>query len=224
MDERQRQRFRDRGEAGQLLAKQLGIYKGRSDVIVLALPRGGVPVAFEIARELKAPLDVLVVRKLGVPWHPELAMGAIAGDGFEVLNGEVVTGYNISPHVIRAVADREAQEMKRRVQRYRGDRPFPSLTGLTVVVVDDGLATGSTMRVAAKAIRHESPRVIVVAVPVAAASTCRELRCEVDDVICLRTPPDFSAVGCWYEDFSQTSDEEVRRLLSKSAAALPAVH
>jgi putative phosphoribosyl transferase len=193
-------------------------------VIVLALPRGGVPVAFEIARELKAPLDVLVVRKLGVPWHPELAMGAIAGDGFEVLNGEVVTGYNISPHVIRAVADREAQEMKRRVQQYRGDRPFPSLTGLTVVVVDDGLATGSTMRVAAKAVRHESPRVIVVAVPVAAASTCRELRCEVDDVICLRTPPDFSAVGSWYEDFSQTSDEEVRRLLSKSPAALPAVH
>src|SRR3984893_8549992 len=220
MDERQRQhqRFRDRGEAGQLLAKELSTYKGRSDVIVLALPRGGVPVAFEIARELKAPLDVLVVRKLGVPWHPELAMGAIAGDGFEVLNGDVVTGYNIAPAVIREVAEREAQEMKRRAQQYRGDRPFPSLTGLTVVVVDDGLATGSTMRGAAKAIRHESPRVIVVAVPVAAASTCRELRSEVDDVICLRTPPDFSAVGLLYKDFSQTSDEEVRRLLSRSAA------
>jgi putative phosphoribosyl transferase len=222
MDERQR--FRDRGEAGQLLARRLSIYKGRSDVMVLALPRGGVPVAFEIARELKAPLDVLVVRKLGVPWHPELAMGAIAGEGFEVLNGDVVTGYNIPPPVIRAVAEREAQEMKRRVQQYRGERPFPSLTGLTVVVVDDGLATGSTMRVAAKAIRHESPRVIVVAVPVAAARTCRELRNEVDEVICLRTPLDFSAVGLWYEDFSQTSDEEVRRLLNKSAAALPTVH
>jgi putative phosphoribosyl transferase len=218
------QRFRDRREAGQLLGQQLRPYEGRNDVIVLALPRGGVPVAFEVARQLQAPLDVFVVRKLGVPWRPELAMGAIAGDGVEVLNGDVVTAYNIPLHVIRAVAERESQELARRSTQYRGNRPFPRLTGLTVILVDDGLATGSTMRAAVEAVRRESPRAIVVAVPVAAMSTCRELRAQVDDIVCLRTPPDFSAVGSWYEDFSQTTDEEVRQLLGESIPAVPTIH
>jgi predicted phosphoribosyltransferase len=207
-------RFHDRREAGQRLARQLTAFRGRGDVIVLALPRGGVPVAYEIARDLKAPLDVFVVRKLGVPWHPELAMGAIAGKGTEILNGDVVTAYNIPPHVIRAVAEREADELQRRLKQYRGDRPFPDLWGRTVIVVDDGLATGSSMRAAISALKQEHPKAIVVAVPVAAAQTCQELREEVDAVVCLFTPPDFSAVGRWYEDFSQTTDEEVHELLT----------
>ena len=207
-------RFHDRREAGRLLARELGRYKDRPDVLVLALPRGGVPVGHAVARELNAPLDVFVVRKLGVPWQPELAMGAIAGRGTEVLNGDVVTAYNIPPHVIRAVAEREAAELARRVREYRGDRPFPVLEGRTVVLVDDGLATGSSMRAAVSALRQERPKAIVVAVPVAAARTCEELRHDVDEVVCLRTPPDFAAVGLWYEDFSQTTDDEVRSLLS----------
>lgn len=209
-------RFHDRREAGQLLARELGTYKGRKDLIVLALPRGGVPVGYEIARELNAPLDVFVVRKLGVPWQPELAMGAIAGRGTEVLNGDVVTAYNIPPHVIRKVAEREREELQRRLQQYRGDRPFPDLRGSTVILVDDGLATGSSMRAAVHALRQERPSAIVVAVPVAATRTCEEMRPEVDDMLCLYTPPDFAAVGLWYEDFSQTTDEEVRELLSES--------
>lgn len=211
---RQLHRFHDRREAGQLLARQLTAFRGRDDVIVLGLPRGGVPVAFEIARELKAPLDVFVVRKLGVPWQPELAMGAIAGKGTEVLNGDVITAYNIPSHVIREVAEREGHELQRRLQQYRGDRPFPDLGGRTVVLVDDGLATGSSMRAAVNALKHERPKSIVIAVPVAAAQTCQELRGEVDAVLCLYTPPDFAAVGWWYEDFSQTTDEEVRDLLT----------
>ena len=208
------QRFHDRREAGQLLARQLADYKDRDDVVVLALPRGGVPVGYEIARELKAPLDVFVVRKLGVPWQPELAMGAIAGKGTEVLNGDVVTAYNIPPYVIRAVAEIEGKELQRRVEEYRGDRPPLDLTDRTVILVDDGLATGSTMRAAIRAIRQDRPRAIVVAVPVAAASTCRTFQADVDNIICLRTPAAFSAVGLWYEDFSQTTDSEVRELLS----------
>jgi putative phosphoribosyl transferase len=207
-------RFHDRREAGQLLARQLTRFKGRDDLIVLGLPRGGMPVAFEIARELNAPLDVFVVRKLGVPWQPELAMGAIAGKGTEVLNGDVVTAYNIPSHVIRAVAEREGQELQRRLQQYRGDRPFPDLWGRTLILVDDGLATGSSMRAAIGALKQERPAAIVVAVPVAAAQTCQELREEVDAVVCLYTPPDFAAVGRWYDDFSQTTDEEVRELLT----------
>jgi predicted phosphoribosyltransferase len=219
------ERFRDRRQAGQLLAKALAPhYKGRDDVIVLGLPRGGVPVAYEIANELNAPLDVFVVRKLGVPWHPELAMGAIASDGVEILNGDVVTAYNIPPNVIRAVAEREGQELQRRLQQYRGNRPLPELTGRTVILVDDGLATGSTMRAAVAAVRQQNPRAVVVAVPVAALDTCYELRPEVDDIICLRTPRDFSAVGLWYEDFSQTSDEEVRQLLSEALVTQPTAH
>jgi len=207
-------RFHDRREAGQLLARQLTQFKGREDVIALGLPLGGVPVAFEIARELKAPLDVFVVRKLGVPWQPELAMGAIAGKGTEVLNGDVITAYNIPPHVIHAVAEREGLELRRRLQQYRGDRPFPDLSGRTVILVDDGLATGSSMRAAINALKQERPKAIVVAVPVAAAETCQELRGEVDAVVCLFTPTDFAAVGRWYEDFSQTTDEEVHDLLT----------
>jgi putative phosphoribosyl transferase len=198
-------RFSDRHEAGQLLGRELTLYKGREDVIVLALPRGGVPVGYEVARELHAPLDVFVVRKLGVPWQPELAMGAIAGDGVEVLNSDVVTAYNIPPHVIRTVAEREGAELKRRLLQYRGDRPFPSLAGKTVILVDDGLATGSTMKAAVRAIRQEKPHMIVVAVPVAAIDTCRELRREVDELVCHYTPSHFSAVGLWYDDFSQTT-------------------
>ncbi|HET9468044.1 MAG TPA: phosphoribosyltransferase [Vicinamibacterales bacterium] len=208
------QRFHDRREAGQLLARRLADHGYHDDVVVLALPRGGVPVAYEIARELRAPLDVFVVRKLGVPWHPELAMGAIAGRGTQVLNSTVVDAYNIPAHVIRAVAEREGRELERRLQHYRGNRPPLELAGRTVILVDDGLATGSTMRAAVAAIRQDQPKEIIVAVPVAASETCRELEKEVDRVLCLRTPPQFSAVGYWYEDFSQTTDEEVRELLS----------
>jgi putative phosphoribosyl transferase len=208
------QRFHDRREAGQLLARQLADYKDRDDVVVLALPRGGVPVAYEIARELNAPLDVFVVRKLGVPWQPELAMGAIAGLGTEVLNDDVVAAYNIPPHVIRAVADRERVELQRRLQEYRGSRPLRDLHDRAIILVDDGLATGSTMLAAIQALRKDNPKAIVVAVPVAAADTCRRLQAQVDVMFCLRTPPDFSAVGYWYEDFSQTTDLEVRELLS----------
>jgi putative phosphoribosyl transferase len=217
-------RFSDRHEAGQLLGRELTLYKDHEDVIVLALPRGGVPVGYEVARELHAPLDVFVVRKLGVPWQPELAMGAIAGDGVEVLNDDVVTAYNIPPHVIRTVAEREGAELKRRLLQYRGDRPFPTLTGKTVILVDDGLATGSTMKAAVKAIRQENPRLIVVAIPVAAIDTCRELRREVDDIVCHSTPSNFSAVGLWYDDFSQTTDDEVRHLLGQAAIAQSPVH
>ena len=211
----QRQRFGNRREAGQLLARQLNRYNDRPDVIVLALPRGGVPVGYEVAQALNAPLDVFVVRKLGVPWQPELAMGAIAGKGVEVLHGDVVTAYNIPPHVIHAVAAREAQELDRRLRQYRGDRAFPDLHNRTVILVDDGLATGSTMRAAAGAVRKAGPTSIVVAVPVASSEACRQLSREADEVICLSTPADFSAVGQWYDDFSQTSDEEVRELLSR---------
>jgi putative phosphoribosyl transferase len=217
-------RFHDRHEAGQLLARQMTAYKERDNVLVFALPRGGVPVGYEIARELHAPLDVFVVRKLGVPWQPELAMGAIAPDGIEVLNGDVVTGYNIPPHVIRAVAERESDEVERRLLQYRGDRPFPVITGRVAILVDDGLATGSTMKAAIRAVRQKRPSSVVIAVPVAAADTCRELAREVDDIICLHTPQDFSAVGLWYEDFSQTTDDEVRHLLGQATIAQSPVH
>ena len=178
-----------------MLAGRLAHYKDRSDVVVLALPRGGVPVAYEIARDLKAPLDVFVVRKRGVPWRPELAMGAIAGGGTEVLNGDVVTAYNIPPHVIRAVAEREGHELQRRLQEYRGDRPFPSLHNRTVILVDDGLATGASMRAAAAAVRARRPARVVVAVPTAAAETCAALRSEVDEVVSAMTPEPSSYSG-----------------------------
>ena len=216
-------RFHDRREAGRLLAQRLGHYKHRDDVIVLGLPRGGVPVAFEVARELKAALDVFVVRKLGVPWHPELAMGAIASGGIEVLNGDVIQAYGLSPQAIRQVAEREGQELRRRLVEYRGNRPLPAIRDHTVILVDDGLATGSTMNAAVAAVRQQQPSRVVVAVPVAAVSTCHRMKSTVDEIVCLRTPLDFSAVGLWYNDFSETTDEEVRQLLQEAAAFSPHV-
>jgi putative phosphoribosyl transferase len=210
-------RFADRAEAGEKLATKLLTYADRPDVLVLALPRGGVPVAYEVARALHAPLDVFIVRKLGFPGHEELAMGAIATGGVRVLNQEVMRYVDLPDEVIDTVANREQQELERRQHLYRGDRPPPEVRGRTVILVDDGLATGSTMRAAATALRQMEPSKIIVAVPVAAAETCDEFRDEVDEVICAVTPEPFMAVGMWYSDFSQTSDEEVRELLEQAA-------
>jgi putative phosphoribosyl transferase len=207
--------FRDRFEAGRLLGPAVAErLHGRSNVIVLALPRGGVPVGFEVARALGAPLDVFIVRKLGVPGHEELAMGAIASGGVRVLNDDVLRHIPVSPQAIEAVATREQAELVRREASYRGSKPPLDVHGKTVVVVDDGLATGSTMRAAVRALRAMDAGSIIVAVPVAARETCEELRAEVDDVVCLRTPEPFQAVGLWYEDFTQTTDEEVHELLA----------
>src|ERR671923_1272113 len=205
--------FRNRTEAGRQLAAKLMAYADRPDVLVLALPRGGVPVAFEVAKILDAPLDVFLVRKLGVPGHEELAMGAIASGGVRVLNQEVVEMLHIPEGVIARVADEEQRELERRERAYRGDRPVPSVRGRTVILVDDGLATGSSMRAAAAALRQREPVRIVVAVPTAAPETCNEFRTEVDEIVCAITPEPFYAVGLWYEDFAPTTDEEVRRLL-----------
>jgi predicted phosphoribosyltransferase len=214
-------RFEDRAQAGRWLAERLRRYAGRDDVVVLALPRGGVPVAYEVARALAAPLDVFLVRKLGVPGYEELAMGAIASGGVRVLNADVVRSMGIPPSSIDRVARQEQQELERRERAYRGERPPPRLAGRTVIVVDDGLATGSTMRAAAEALRRLEPARIVVAVPVAAADTCERLGREVDEVVCAATPEPFLAVGRWYEDFSETTDDEVRDLLER-AQPLPA--
>ncbi len=211
--------FRDRADAGRQLARLLLHYQGRSDLIVLGLPRGGVPVAAEVARELRAPLDVFLVRKLGLPGHEELAMGAIASGGIRVLNQEVVHEFRIPSEVIDRVAAREMAELQRREKLYRGSLPPPAVTGRVPILVDDGLATGSTMRAAVAAVRLQRPARIVVAVPVAAPSTCREFRHEVDEVVCAETPELFFAVGAWYEDFSQTTDEEIRALLGRPARA-----
>jgi len=209
--------FRNRTEAGQLLARKLRRYADRPDVIVLALPRGGVPVASEVARALRAPLDVFLVRKLGVPGQEELAMGAIATGGVKVLNEDVVRALKIPQRVIDSVAAQEARELERRERLYRGDRPAPDVNGRTVILVDDGLATGSSMRAAVAALRQKNPRRIVVAVPIAAAATCREFEAEVDEIVCYQTPEPFYSVGLWYEDFSQTTDEEIRQLLERAA-------
>lgn len=210
-------RFRDRAEAGRALAANLRAYAGRDDVLVLALPRGGVPVGDEVARALGAPLDVFIVRKLGVPGQEELAMGAIATGGVRVLNEFVVRQLGIAGHVIDAVARREQAELERRAREYRGDRPPPEVRGRTVILVDDGLATGATMRAAAAALRRQGPARVVVAVPVAAAETCDALADEVDEVVCTLTPEPFYGVGMWYEDFAQTTDAEVRARLSRAA-------
>ena len=185
---------------------------------MLALPRGGVPVAFEVAKYLAAPLDIFLVRKLGVPGHEELAMGAIATGGVRVVNDSVVGYLGISGEVIDAVAADEQRELERRERAYRDDRPAPDVRGRTVILVDDGLATGSTMRAAAAALRQQGPASIVVAVPVSSPETCDEFRSEVDDIVCAVTPRPFRGVGMWYEDFSQTTDEEVRELLASAAA------
>jgi erythromycin esterase-like protein/predicted phosphoribosyltransferase len=209
--------FRDRRDAGRVLAGLLEHYRNRDDVVVLGLPRGGVPVAYEVATALDAPLDVFLVRKLGLPEHEELAMGAIASGGVIVLNEDVVRGFGITPDIIREVADREGRELARREQAYREGRPMPELSGKTVIVVDDGLATGSSMRAAILALRKLRPASIVVAVPAAPSSTCEELRLEVDEVVCATTPSPFFAVGQSYWDFTQTTDEEVRDLLRAAA-------
>lgn len=210
--------FRDRADAGRVLARELRQYAGRTDVLVLGLPRGGVPVAFEVARELGAPLDVFVVRKLGAPGQEELAMGAIASGGVRVLNSEVVHLLGISANEIETITHREEQELDRRERLYRGERPAIDPRGRTVIPIDDGLATGSTMRAAAKALRRLGPEKIVVAVPVASRSTCEELGAEVDEVVCAAKPEPFYAVGQWYASFTQTTDEEVRDLLERAAS------
>lgn len=208
-----RRLFHDRAQAGRLLAFELSRYANRKDVIVLGLPRGGVPVAHEVAARLHAPLDVFVVRKLGVPGHRELAMGAIATGGVRVLNHEILASLDISREALEAVAAAEEQELRRREQAYRGHGASPEIRGKTVILVDDGIATGSTMRAALAALRKQGPARVVVAVPTAAAASCQELQGQADEVVCLMTPRDFYAVGQWYEDFSQTTDEEVTRLL-----------
>lgn len=208
--------FKNRKAAGQLLAGQLAEYANRRDVLVLALPRGGVPVAFEVAKALNAPLDIFLVRKLGVPGHEELAMGAIASGGVRVLNRDIVRAHHLFEAAIHQVAVREQRELERRERLYRGDRPAPDVAGRTVILVDDGLATGATMKAAVLALRQQQPGRLVAAVPVSSPETCQELRSEVDDIICATTPRPFYSVGLWYEDFSQTTDEEVRDLLDRA--------
>lgn len=211
-------KFRNRTEAGKLLARKLIQYGDRSDVLVLGLPRGGVPVAFEVAKALNAPLDIWLVRKLGVPGHQELAMGAIASGGMQVLNDDVLAWLRISGHTIAEVADLELHELQRRDRVYRGDRPPPQIRDRIVILVDDGLATGSTMRAAIGGLKPQHPQRIVIAVPVGPPDTCDRLRSEADEVVCLMTPTHFSAIGPWYEDFEQTTDEEVCELLAKTLA------
>jgi putative phosphoribosyl transferase len=211
------QRFENRSQAGRALARSLAGYGGRQDVLVLALPRGGVPVGYEVAKALGAPLDVFLVRKLGVPGYEELAMGAIASGGVRVLNQDVVQGMHLTSAAIEAVAEREERELLRREQEYRAGRPAPQVRGRTVILVDDGLATGASMRAAVQALRQMSPERIVVAVPTAPPEACAELRRLVDDVVCLMTPEAFGGVGLWYQDFTQTSDEEVRHLLEDAS-------
>lgn len=210
-------RFQDRFDAGRHLAAALASYTGRPDLLVLALPRGGVPVGYEVARALHAPLDVMLVRKLGVPGHEELAMGAIASGGVRVISDDVVRAWGIPDRAIATTAAYEEHELERRERAYRGDRAAPDISGHTVILVDDGLATGSTMRAAVAALKVQSPDRLVVAVPVAAAETCESLRRIVDEVVCAYTPEPFLAVGQWYQDFSQFTDGEVRELLQWAA-------
>jgi predicted phosphoribosyltransferase len=211
-----RHRFENRRDAGHRLAAELRAYADRPGVIVLALPRGGVPVGYEVATALRAPLDVFVVRKLGVPWHEELAMGAIASGGVRVLDEDLIRVARVSAEDVESDTRAERAELERRERQYRGDRPFPDLTGRTVILVDDGLATGSTMRAAVAALRKEGPARIVVAVPVAARETCAAFRDIADEIICAETPEPFVAVGVWYDDFSQTTDAEVHTLLDRA--------
>jgi predicted phosphoribosyltransferase len=216
-------RFRDRAEAGRLLGQLLQKYSGSNDVIVLALPRGGVPVAAEVATALGAPLDVFVVRKLGVPGHEELAMGAVASGPIIVLDEGLIRALGIDQRQVERVVETELRELDRRDAAYRNGREPLELEGKTVILVDDGLATGSTMRAAALAVRRQNPAHVVVAVPVAAEETCDQFREIVDEIVCAVTPRPFHAVGLWYDDFSQTSDSEVRELLARPEAAAGAV-
>ena len=208
--------FKDRVDAGRLLAMQLKEYVNQPDLLVLGLPRGGVPVAFEVAQALKAPLDVFLVRKLGTPGREELAMGAIASSDVRILNDMVVRGLNIDNEAINQVTEQELKELQRREHQYWGDNSGPELHNRTVILIDDGLATGTTMRAATIALRQQQPARIIVAVPVAAPETCDKFRDLVDEVVCTTTPRGIYAVGLWYEDFSQTSDDEVVKLLERS--------
>ena len=212
--------FEDRGEAGYVLADKLRKYANRSDVVILALPRGGVPVGYAVAQELNAPLDVFAVRKLGVPGHEELAMGAIASGCVRVLNEDVVEQLSISGDAIDHVARREQVELERRERLYRGDRPATSVRDQTVILIDDGLATGSTMRAAVRALRALGPARIVVAVPVGPRSTCAELMDEADEVVCPAMPEPFRGVGLWYRNFQQTTDREVREFLRQAGKSI----
>ena len=208
--------FRDRFDAGRRLAGRLQGYANRSDLIVLALPRGGVPVGYEVARALGAPLDVFLVRKLGFPGQEEFAIGAIASGGVRVLNTSLLRRFNVPDHTVESIAARELAELERREVAYRGSTAPPHVRGKTVILVDDGLATGSTMRAAAAALRRMDPARIVVAVPVGAGDSCAEFGDVVDEVVCAETPRPFEAVGQWYDDFSQTTDDEVRELLERA--------
>jgi putative phosphoribosyl transferase len=216
--------YADRRQAGRELAERLRKYAGRSDVVVLALPRGGVPIGFEVAELLGVALDLFLVRKLGTPGHSELAMGAIASGGVRVMNDDVVRWYAVDPDTIEAVAREEQRELERREDAYRAGRSPSPLNGRVVILVDDGLATGSTMRAAVTAVRSHEPARVVVAVPVGAQDTCRDLEAAADEVICARMPEPFSAVGQWYVDFEQTTDEEVRQLLRRHAELIPKSH
>jgi putative phosphoribosyl transferase len=211
-------RFADRSDAGRRLAERLTHYTGRDDVVVLGLPRGGVPVAFEVARSLGVPLDVFVVRKLGVPGHEELAMGAIASGGVRVLNADVLAATLVPPEAVEAVAARELERLETQERAYRGERPARDVHGSVVILVDDGLATGATMRAAVAALRDRGAGRIVVAVPTAPIETCEALRREVDEIVCALTPDPFMAVGLWYRDFAPVSDQQVRELLEPPAA------
>lgn len=219
-----RSRFRDRHDAGRRLATELRGYANRPDVLVLALPRGGVPVGFEVATALNVPLDVFVVRKLGLPWQEELAIGAIASGGVRVLDRDLIRVARVSDAEVERVTATENTELERQERLYRGDRRFPDLHEKTVILIDDGLATGSTMRAGVAALREERPARIVVAVPVASPETCEAFRDIADDIICAETPEPFRAVGLWYDDFSQTTDEEVHDLLDRARGSAHATH
>lgn len=213
--------FRDRAHAGRLLAEALAHHAGRPDVLVLALPRGGVPVAHEVARRLQAPLDVLLVRKVGVPGHQEFAMGAIASGGIQVRQERLLEALGISPETFEAEAAVQARELRRREEAYRGHSHRPVIEHKTVILVDDGIATGATIRAAAQALRQQQPRCIIIAVPTAARDSCVVLAPLVDEIVTLSRPADFCGVGQWYEDFTQTSDAEVTRLLAQHPARMP---
>lgn len=215
-------KFRDRLEAGSQLSKRLLGYAGQDNVIAAALPRGGVVVASEVAQQLKVALDIFIVRKLGVPGREELAMGAIASGGVTVVNEELVTMLGITEDAIARVAQQEEEELRRREELYRNGRPAMELKNKIVILIDDGLATGSSMRAAVLAVRQKSPRRLVVAVPVGSASVCQQLLSQADEAVCLRTPEPFLAVGQWYESFSQVSDDEVKSLLQKASQAMAA--
>jgi len=210
-------RFANRTDAGRRLATELQEYANRPDVIVLALPRGGVPIGYEVANALGVPLDVFVVRKIGLPWQEELAMGAVASGGVRVFDRNLIRVAHVSDADVERIADAEERELERRERMYRGDRPFPDLNAKTVILVDDGLATGASMRAAVAALREEKPARIVVAVPVAAPETCDAFRSIADEIVCAETPEPFQAVGQWYDDFSQTTDEDVKALLARGA-------